>query len=296
MLALLPLVSLAADVVVESSGAVDVRINGVPVAYDSRARRAQALGLDPGMYHVQLRDLSTHALLAEALVHARDAERLVWSGGKLDRLVSATQSAGGQGDLTIRGNADVHRVALDGRALTSSTRAWNATVPAGAHALKVSDATGVLFDGWIDVRKDLNTDCQLVYGRVAACEVAPRPVREVPPPTRVPPPDPHRTPPAPPPPGATGPVKVTFVRRDMMDMCNIYVDGRKIAEFRAGMESEASVDLGLGVHTIEIKDFTEFDLWTRGRLTVTAGDEIRLGFDDEDGIEVYNRTNAWAPN
>ena len=103
------------------------------------------------------------------------------------------------------------------------------------------------------------------------------------------------TPPTPPAPPKPEPVQVVFSLKDSFDMSNVYVDGKRVAEFRTG-DKEKIVTLMSGTHTVEVKDFTEFETWFKGTLNVTAGEPLRVGFGEEDGVEVYNRpASAWMP-
>lgn len=103
------------------------------------------------------------------------------------------------------------------------------------------------------------------------------------------------TPPAPPTPPKPEPVQVVFSLKDSFDMSNVYVDGKRVVEFRTG-DKEKIVTLMSGTHTVEVKDFTEFETWFKGTLTVTAGEPLRFGYGEEDGVEVYNRpSGAWMP-
>lgn len=91
------------------------------------------------------------------------------------------------------------------------------------------------------------------------------------------------------------PVQVIFSLKDSFDMSNVYVDGKRVAEFRTG-DKEKAVALMTGTHTVEIKEFTEFDTWFKGTLTVTPGEPIRFGYGEDEGVEVYNRSGSvWAP-
>ncbi len=99
--------------------------------------------------------------------------------------------------------------------------------------------------------------------------------------------------PPPPPPGPT-PVDVVFSLKDSFDMSNVYVDGKRVAEFRTG-DQEKTVTLMSGPHTVEVKDFTEFHTWFKGTLNVTPGDALRFGYGEDGGAEVYNRpVGAWV--
>lgn len=92
----------------------------------------------------------------------------------------------------------------------------------------------------------------------------------------------------------SSPVAVEFILKNAMDMCNIYVDGDEVARFRTN-DRRRQITLSAGLHTVEIKDFTEFETWHRGVLTVTPGEAMKIGFGEEEELEVYNRAEAWVP-
>ncbi len=109
------------------------------------------------------------------------------------------------------------------------------------------------------------------------------------PPKAPPPPAP------PPPPAAPQAVQVSFSLKDSFDMSNVYVDGQRVAEFRTGDQSK-TITLMSGPHTVEIKSFTEFDTWFKGTLLVTPGDTMKIGYAEDEALEVYNRpSGAWVP-
>lgn len=108
------------------------------------------------------------------------------------------------------------------------------------------------------------------------------------------PPEPPAPPRSPEPPKPE-PVSVVFLLKDGFDMSNVYVDGARVAEFRTN-DKEKTVTLMTGIHTVEIKDFTEFDTWFRGTLHVSPGEPMRIGYSEDDGVELYNRpATAWVP-
>lgn len=92
----------------------------------------------------------------------------------------------------------------------------------------------------------------------------------------------------------SSPVPVEFILKNSMDMCNVYVDGDEVARFRTN-DRRKQITLSAGVHTVEIKDFTEFETWHRGVLTVTPGEVMKIGFGEQEEVEVYNRSGAWVP-
>ncbi|MSQ00438.1 MAG: hypothetical protein EXR71_00930 [Myxococcales bacterium] len=102
-------------------------------------------------------------------------------------------------------------------------------------------------------------------------------------------------PPRPPEPPKPEPVPVVFLLTDGFDMSNVYVDGSRVAEFRTN-DREKPVTLMSGMHTVEIKSFTEFDTWFKGTLHVSPGEPMRIGYTEDDGVELYNRPgSAWVP-
>lgn len=110
----------------------------------------------------------------------------------------------------------------------------------------------------------------------------------------------RREPPPPPPvvvvePPKPEPVQVVFSLKDSFDMSNVYVDGQRLIEFRTGDKSK-TITLMSGMHTVEIKSFTEFDTWFKGTLLVTPGEAMKIGYAEDEALEVYNRpTGAWTP-
>lgn len=110
----------------------------------------------------------------------------------------------------------------------------------------------------------------------------------------------RREPPPPPPvvvvePPKPEPVQVVFSLKDSFDMSNVYVDGQRVVEFRTG-DTSKTVTLMSGIHTVEIKSFTEFDTWFKGTLVVTPGEPMKVGFAEDEAFEVYNRpAGAWTP-
>ncbi len=108
------------------------------------------------------------------------------------------------------------------------------------------------------------------------------------------PPEPP-APPRPPVPPKAEAVQVVFLLKDGFDMSNVYVDGSRVAELRTN-DKEKTVTLMSGMHTVEIKDFTEFDTWFKGTLHVSPGEPMRIGYSEDDGVELYNRpASAWVP-
>lgn len=295
LLALLSSLAFAGSLTLDADKPVLVRVNGVPVAYDLRAHRAAINDLDDGVYAVLVTSVEG-ARLGEARValSGDQAANLTLRGSTLDRLVSA-RATSGKGALALalpEGWATDLSAELDGRPMQDPTR--GGVLEAGTHTLRVRVGGAVRFDGLLDVVPGQTTRCAV--GNTLYCELGPMSVsvndhghwdrdhdgHEG-----------HGEQAPPPPPPSTDPVQVTFVLKDAFDMSNVYVDGRKVAEFRTN-DKEKSVSLTPGVHTVEIKSFTEFDTWAKGTLTVTPGEAIRIGF-DEKTVEVYNRKGAWAP-
>jgi hypothetical protein len=293
LLAFLPSLALAGSLTLDADKPVLVRVNGVPVAYDLRAHRASVNDLDDGVYAVLVTSVEG-ARLGEARValSGDQAASLTLRGGTLDRLVSARASSG-KGALSLAlpaGWATDLSVELDGRPMQDPAR--GGVLDAGTHALRVRIGGALRFDGLLDVVPGQITRCAV--GNTLYCELGPMSATSDDPGQREQRDhDPRAEGSAPPPPPSTDPVQVTFVLKDAFDLSNVYVDGRKVAEFRTN-DKERSVTLVPGVHTVEIKSFTEFDTWAKGTLTVTPGEAIRVGF-DEKTVEVYNRKGAWTP-
>lgn len=144
-----------------------------------------------------------------------------------------------------------------------------ASVPPGQKVPVIAIATTTIIPGWNGNALIISPDIQ-----ISSMPTAPVPPR----------------PPEPPRPAA---VQVIFSLKDNFDLSNVYVDGVRVAEMRTG-DRERAVMLMSGIHTVEIKDFTEFETWFRGTLSVTAGEPMRVGYGADEGIEVYNRDGAWA--
>lgn len=284
MLTLLLGAALAGTLTIDADRPVDVRVNGVPVAYDYRARRATVSDLSDGVYAVEVATPEGARIgQAQVAVTAELPGALVLRGGALDRMVSARATAG-EGRLLfvtpLSGKGQL-QVELDGRAWTASAAQ---AVPAGARMLRLRVDGATRFEGTIDVLPGMSTVCLL--SAALRCELQSGGVTSAEP-AKPPAPEPPK------PPVSTEPVTVTFVLKDSFDLSNVYVDGKRVAEFRTN-DKEKSVTLSPGVHTIEIREFTEFETWAKGTLLVTPGDPIRVGFDEE-SVEVYNRQGAWTP-
>jgi len=292
LLAFLPSLAFAGSLTLDADKPVLVRVNGVPVAYDLRAHRAAVNDLDDGVYAVLVTSVEG-ARLGEARValSGDQAASLTLRGNTLDHLVSA-RATSGKGALTLalpEGWGSDLSAELDGRSVQAPAR--GGVLDAGTHTLRVRVGGAVRFDGLLDVVPGQTTRC--VVGNTLTCELGPMSVASTDRAQREQQGGEGQATPAPVPTPSTDPVQVTFVLKDAFDMSNVYVDGRKVAEFRTN-DRERSVSLTPGVHTVEIKSFTEFDTWAKGTLTVTPGEAIRVGF-DEKTVEVYNRKGAWAP-
>ncbi len=110
------------------------------------------------------------------------------------------------------------------------------------------------------------------------------PTNPPPPPAAVPPPPKLPLP-------ANTPCVVEFVSRDG-EWANVYVDGEKVADFRANDKKKA-VTLAGGAHRVEIRDFMESTTWNTGSLTVGATCPLKIGFGATGMPEVYNDPGAW---
>lgn len=288
MLSLLIGAAYAGSLTVDADRPVFVTVNGVPVVYDLRTKKATINDLDEGMYMVRVSG-AEGARQGEAMLAVSGdlPATLSVRGGVLDRLVSSRATAG-EGALWIgtpQGWGGDAVVELDGVRASDLDRGAR-RLGAGVHTLTVRAGGVTRFNGTIDVLPGRTTRC--VVGDTLHCELgnmsatsASKPATD------------GTTTTTPSTPASTAPVSVVFVLKDGFDLSNVYVDGKKIAEFRTN-DKEKSTTLSPGVHTVEIKSFTEFDTWARGTLTVTPGEPIRVGFDEE-SVEVYNRANAWTP-
>lgn len=160
---------------------------------------------------------------------------------------------------------------------------------AGTHEVRVEKDQRVAYKGVLEVRGDQNHRCLLeARGREWALDCFfERPAQACGVSSPAPAPAP-----APAPVEASGPAVLEWVLKDPMDMCNIYVDGTRVAEFRTG-DRKRTVQVAPGTHTIEIRDFTEFETWHRGTLVVGPGQTLSIGFAEEGSVEVYNQPGAW---
>lgn len=284
MLTLLLGAALAGTLTIDADRPVGVRVNGVPVAYDYRARRTTVSDLADGVYAVEVATPEGARIgQAQVAVTAELPGALVLRGGALDRMVSARATAG-EGRLLfvapLSGKGQL-QVELEGRAWTASAAQ---AIPAGARMVRLKVDGATRYEGTIDVLPEMSTVCLL--SAVLRCELQSGGVSSAEP-AKPPAPEPPK------PPVSTEPVTVTFVLKDSFDLSNVYVDGKRVAEFRTN-DKEKSVTLSPGVHTVEFREFTEFETWAKGTLLVTPGDPIRVGFDEE-SVEVYNRQGAWTP-
>ncbi len=285
-LALLSSPAFAGSLTVDADRPVFVTVNNVPVAYDLRTRRAVVNDLEDGLYAVRVMS-AEGARLGEAMMAVSGdlPATLSVRGSTLDRLVSARATAG-EGGLWLgvpEGWGVEAQVEIDGQRATD-LRAGPRWLGAGAHTLTVRVGGVTRFSGSVDVLPGQTTRC--VVGNTLHCELGAM-ARSSKPEGGTQASTPASTP------ASTAPVTVTFVLKDSFDLSNVYVDGKRVAEFRTN-DKEKSVQLTPGVHTVEIRSFTEFDTWARGALMVTPGEPIRVGYDQE-SVEVYNRTNAWTP-
>lgn len=287
MLTLLLGAAQAGTLTIDADRPVGVRVNGVPVAYDYRARRATVSELADGVYAVEVATPEGARIgEAQVAVTAELPGALVLRGAALDRMVSARATAG-EGRLLVvapLSSTGQLQVELDGKAWPAGAARSAQPVPAGARMLRLRVDGATRFEGTIDVLPGMSTVCLL--SAALRCELQSGGVTSAEP-AKPPAPEPPK------PPLSTEPVTVTFVLKDSFDLSNVYVDGKRVAEFRTN-DKEKSVTLSPGVHTIEIREFTEFETWAKGTLLVTPGDPIRVGFDEE-SVEVYNRQGAWTP-
>jgi hypothetical protein len=84
---------------------------------------------------------------------------------------------------------------------------------------------------------------------------------------------------------------VTFRSTDE-EWANVYIDGARVWEIRA-MDTEKSITLSTGEHTLEVKDFMENETWCKGRLLVDGHTDLIIGITEGRPVEVYNDSNAF---
>lgn len=215
-------------------------------------------------------------------------------------LAGATESASpdtvdGVGSLEIvgfdsrSGNVWVDAVRVPFDAATDSFQVRGLSV--GAHEVRVERDRRVAYKGPLEVRADQNHRCLVEpRGREWSLDCFFERAPQAPAPSVASSRQVGAVSEGAAPVGAT--VTVEWLLKDPMDMCNVYVDGTRVAEFRTG-DRKRVISLAPGLHTVEIRDFTEFETWHRGILTVAGSDTIRVGFGEEEPVEVYNRTGAW---
>ncbi len=85
--------------------------------------------------------------------------------------------------------------------------------------------------------------------------------------------------------------KVTFRTTDE-EWANIYIDGRKVWEIRA-MDTEKTITLATGEHSLLVKDFMEDETWCRGKLIVDGRKDLVIGVTYNRAVEVYNDPKAF---
>ena len=73
---------------------------------------------------------------------------------------------------------------------------------------------------------------------------------------------------------------------------NVFIDGKRVWEIRA-MDTEKSIILTTGEHTIEVKDFMENETWCKGRLIVDGYTDLIIGVTKGRDVEVFNDSNAF---
>lgn len=311
--------ALAGELQVNMDTPVLVYVNGVEVPNPSAILQVTARDLPGGLATVEIRNLLGRVVLQTQVSVPTDQQlRVRYTRKQL--LIQGTSPlpapapapviavpappAARSGSLEIVGFDDhTGSVWVDGANVKYSASA-DAFVAAGlspgAHSVRVERERSLRFNGSLEVRADQNNHCLLdsrnpnatldcffatpALGSVGSAPVA-APVAT---PAAIPVPTP-----APAAPVTAGPVDVVFVLKDTMDMCNVYVDGARVADFRTG-DAEKHVTLNPGTHTIEIRDFTEFETWHKGVLTVSGTDAMRVGFSEDAPVEVYNRSGAWS--
>ena len=180
-------------------------------------------------------------------------------------------------------------IAVDGRTLDYADDGFVVAIDglkAGRHVVEARTMTGrTLAAVTLNVGAPENIVLTYAHGVLQRDGVATTPPPP-PAPPREPPPQPPPRPPAPPTQCA-----VEFVSRDG-EWANIYVDGEKVADFRAN-DKKKSVTLTGGVHKVEIKDFMESTTWNTGSLTLGYTCPLKIGFGATGAPEVYNDPGAW---
>lgn len=76
----------------------------------------------------------------------------------------------------------------------------------------------------------------------------------------------------------------------------VFLDGKKVGTFN-GLEGQTIKvkNVMAGEHKLVIKNFMEDTVWTSGRLLMDPGFTLKLGVDESQGVEAFNRQAAWRP-
>jgi hypothetical protein len=74
----------------------------------------------------------------------------------------------------------------------------------------------------------------------------------------------------------------------------VFLDGKKAGTFN-GLEGQSIKvkNVAPGEHKLVIKNFMEDAVWTSGRLVMDPGFTLKLGVDESQGVEAFNRQAAW---
>ncbi len=283
MFFLLAQLAVAAEITVYTQTPAIVSVDGAVLDYDEGSLLLVARNLKAGRHSVKVGTVAGKSVTQiDVMIQQTDRVDLVYAQRTI------TQVGGGLvGDpaLTARDAA----VPAFGSAVGGAQAGATSSASAGG----ASASMGGMGMGYAGVNAGPNGAAVVMSdgmgGKVTMSAGMPQPtVVVVTSPAPPPPPPVKAEPPKP------EPVQVVFSLKDTFDMSNVYVDGKRVAEFRTG-DHEKTVTLMSGTHTVEIKEFTEFDTWFKGKLTVTPGEPLRFGYGEDEGVEVYNRpATVWV--
>ena len=249
----------AAEITVFTQTPAYVTVDGVFVDYSESSLLLVARNLAAGKHEVKVESLQRKAI-TQLDVTLRQDERVDLSYGQRT-LQKVGDGLVGEAAVTTN-SATVKSVVVPGISVSTQSNPSAAVIAIGT--------TTNVIPGW--------NGQTILVGPSVELNIAPG--------APVPP-----KPPEPPRPVA---VQVVFSLKDNFDLSNVYVDGTRMVDMRTG-DREKAVTLMTGTHTVEVKEFTEFETWFKGSLVVTAGEPMRVGYGHDEGLEVYNRDGAWNP-
>ena len=93
--------------------------------------------------------------------------------------------------------------------------------------------------------------------------------------------------------GAKGTIELTSQDGESF---TVFLDGKKVGTFN-GLEGQSIrvKNVAAGEHKLVIKSFMEDATWTSGRVWMDPGFTLKLGVDENEGVESFNQASAWQP-